>query len=75
LSDNLTSLHRSTQEQGVAYARTDIGGIYKLNADDTWTPLMDWVGDANWDVWGVDALALDPSDAKKLYLATGRSNI
>jgi xyloglucan-specific exo-beta-1,4-glucanase len=61
----------STKEQGVAYARTDIGGIYKLNADDTWTPLTDWVENANWGDWGVDALALDPSDAKQLYLATG----
>lgn len=61
----------STKEQGVAYARTDIGGIYKLNADDTWTPLTDWVGNANWGDWSTDALALDPSDAKKLYLATG----
>ena len=28
--------------QGLAYARTDIGGAYKLNSDDTWTPLTDW---------------------------------
>lgn len=65
---------RSTKEQGVAYARTDIGGIYKLNVDDTWTPLTDWVGNDDWDDWGADALALDPSDAKKLYLATGEDN-
>jgi xyloglucan-specific exo-beta-1,4-glucanase len=61
----------SSSEQGVAYARTDIGGIYKLNADDTWTPLTDWVDNANWGAWGADAIALDPTDATKLYLATG----
>ena len=27
--------------EGVAYARTDIGGLYKLNSDDSWTPLTD----------------------------------
>ena len=48
-----------------------MGGIYKLNADDTWTALTDWAGNDNWDVWGSDALALDPSDAEKLYVATG----
>lgn len=26
---------------GVAYARTDIGGLYRLNADDSWTALTD----------------------------------
>lgn len=30
--------------KGVAFARTDIGGLYKLNSDDSWTPLMDAIG-------------------------------
>lgn len=36
--------------KGVAYARTDIGGPYRLNADDTWTPLLDSVNNSNWYV-------------------------
>ncbi|KAJ8516654.1 hypothetical protein ONZ45_g6075 [Pleurotus djamor] len=60
------------KQQGLAYARTDIGGAYRLNpADDTWIPLLDWVGDADWNKWGVDALATDPVDPNRLYLATG----
>lgn len=36
-------------EAGVAYARTDIGGIYRLNDDDSWTPITDGIADAkNW---------------------------
>lgn len=27
--------------KGVAYARTDIGGLYRLNSDDSWTPVTD----------------------------------
>ncbi|KAJ7655091.1 hypothetical protein DFH06DRAFT_1413528 [Mycena polygramma] len=75
--------------QGVAYARTDIGGAYKLNAanglvsltrsffpssiyvPDTWTPLLDFANDATWNYWGVAALATDPVQTNRLYLATG----
>lgn len=35
-------------EKGVAYARTDIGGAYKLNSDDTWTPLTDFATGTDW---------------------------
>lgn len=35
--------------KGVAYARTDIGGLYRLNSDDSWTPVTDTLAtDANW---------------------------
>lgn len=34
---------------GVAYARTDIGGLYKLNGDDSWTALTDELAtDSQW---------------------------
>jgi xyloglucan-specific exo-beta-1,4-glucanase len=62
--------HRKTK--GVAYARTDIGGLYRLNSDDSWTPVTDSIADhANWGKWGVDAVALDPQDANKVYAAVG----
>ena len=55
-------------EKGLAYARTDIGGAYRLNPDDTWTPLLDFVDDSRWGMWGVDALTTDPVDPDRLYL-------
>ncbi|KAL1846867.1 Xyloglucanase [Diaporthe australafricana] len=70
----VASIQFHPTEQGVAFARTDIGGLYRLNEDDSWTPVTDANGfadDDNWNRWGVDALALDPSDANKVYIATG----
>ncbi|KAF8854623.1 putative endoglucanase [Acephala macrosclerotiorum] len=57
--------------KGLAYARADIGGAYRLNSDDSWTPLLDSVNSSNWHNWGVDALATDPVDTGRLYLAVG----
>ncbi|EAW13711.1 putative endoglucanase [Aspergillus clavatus NRRL 1] len=58
-------------EKGLAYARTDIGGAYRLNADDSWTPLQDYAANSDWHDWGVDALATDPVDPARVYLAVG----
>ncbi|TFK23176.1 CEL6 protein, partial [Coprinopsis marcescibilis] len=57
--------------QGLAYARTDIGGAYRLNEDHTWTPLLDFVDNSRWNWWGIDGLATDPVEPDRLYLATG----
>ncbi|KAK4072943.1 CAZyme family GH74 [Trichoderma aggressivum f. europaeum] len=58
--------------KGVAYARTDIGGLYRLNSDDSWTPITDGIAnDAGWHNWGIDAVALDPQNDQKIYAAVG----
>ncbi|KAI5866029.1 glycoside hydrolase family 74 protein [Durotheca rogersii] len=59
--------------KGVAYARTDIGGLYRLNAnDDSWTPVTDTIADHdNWHNWGIDAVALDPQNPNAVYAAVG----
>ncbi|KAF3909261.1 hypothetical protein ABW20_dc0105982 [Dactylellina cionopaga] len=56
---------------GIAYARTDIGGAYRLNADDTWTPLLDWVDSSNSNYMGVDGIATDPIDTNRVVMAVG----
>ncbi|ROO61620.1 cellulose binding domain-containing protein [Micromonospora sp. Llam0] len=59
-------------ERDLFYARTDIGGAYRWNqADQSWIPLLDWVG---WDRWGwngVLSLATDPVQTNRLYAAVG----
>ncbi|KAG8823462.1 hypothetical protein FRC19_003786 [Serendipita sp. 401] len=59
-------------QKGLCYLRTDIGGLYRLNtADDSWIPLTDHVGDANWHDWGIDAVATDPVQPNNVYVAVG----
>jgi xyloglucan-specific exo-beta-1,4-glucanase len=57
--------------EGLAYARADIGGVYKLNQDDGWTPIQDYVNDTLWHEWGVDAIATDPIEPQNLYVLAG----
>lgn len=55
-------------QRGLVYARTDIGGAYRMNLNGSWAPLLDWVDNAHWNYWGCDALATDPVDPARLYL-------
>jgi photosystem II stability/assembly factor-like uncharacterized protein len=58
-------------EKGLVYARTDVGGAYRLDAaGKAWIPLTDQLGrDSNF--FGIESLAADPVDANKVYLAAG----
>jgi xyloglucan-specific exo-beta-1,4-glucanase len=59
-------------EKDLIYARTDIGGAYRWNpSDSSWIPLTDFVGYTDWNKNGVDALATDPVDPDRVYMATG----
>ncbi|MFI9614273.1 1,4-beta-glucanase [Streptomyces sp. NPDC052023] len=57
---------------GLAYARTDIGGAYRW--DDRaarWTPLTDHLGWDDWNLLGVEAIAVDTAHPDRVYLALG----
>jgi photosystem II stability/assembly factor-like uncharacterized protein len=56
----------------VLYARTDIGGAYRRDAKThRWEPILDWVPYVDLNLMGVESIAVDPSDANKVYLACG----
>lgn len=62
-------------ESGLAYARTDVGGAYRLdNATNRWVALNDDIGGLNneFQHLGVLSIGLDPSDPDRVYLATGQ---
>ncbi len=64
----------STCEEGVYYARTDVGGAYRWdNSEKKWKSLSYWVSDEDKGLLGIDGLAVDPNDASKLYLLAGTS--
>ncbi|MEU1488676.1 1,4-beta-glucanase [Streptomyces sp. NPDC005775] len=58
--------------RGLAYARTDIGGAYRWDGREArWTPLTDHLGWDDWNLLGIEALAVDPAHPGRLYLACG----
>jgi hypothetical protein len=60
------------QVKGLAYARTDIGGAYRWDASTArWVALTDHLGWDDWNLLGVEAIALDPSNSSRVYLALG----
>jgi hypothetical protein len=59
-------------QQGLMYARTDVGGAYRWDASQNrWLPLLDYLTRDDSSYMGVESLAIDPSDPNKLYLAVG----
>jgi xyloglucan-specific exo-beta-1,4-glucanase len=68
----ISSLALSRLDPGLVFARTDVGGAYRWQAETrVWTPLLDWVSESQTGFFGVESLALDPSDANRVYLLVG----
>lgn len=64
----------SKTEQGLFYARTDVGGAYRWDKNESrWVPLNDWVSQDQVGYLGVESLALDPKDSAKVYMLVGIS--
>ena len=64
----------STSEEGLYYARTDVGGAYRWDKEqEKWLSLSYWVTEENVGMMGIDGLAVDPDEPNKLYLIAGTS--
>jgi len=68
----VTAVIPSRSEPNVAYARTDVGGAYRWDGkSQRWTALLDWVGEDQTGLLGIDALAIDPHNAANVWLLAG----
>ncbi|MGI4791948.1 MAG: WD40/YVTN/BNR-like repeat-containing protein [Janthinobacterium lividum] len=62
----------SPKQRGLIYARTDIGGAYRWDmTTNQWVPLTDWIGQDNANLLGIESIGVDPTDARRVYLAVG----
>ncbi len=62
----------SPAREGLAFARTDIGGAYRWDkAAKRWIPLNDWAGGRDGNLLGCESIGVDPTDADRFYLALG----
>jgi xyloglucan-specific exo-beta-1,4-glucanase len=60
----------SPVEPGLAYLRTDIGGIYRYEQNQQrWIALQDGMAEGNY--FGVESVAPDPGNAQVVYAAVG----
>jgi len=68
----VTGIIFSSAEPGLVYARTDIGGAYRLDKEkEIWIPITDFLGRDEADSMGIESLALDPTNPDLVYMATG----
>jgi photosystem II stability/assembly factor-like uncharacterized protein len=68
----VTGIVWSTAERDIVYARTDIGGAYRLDrASGTWIPLLDAIGKKDVNYMGVESIATHPTDGSRVLLAVG----
>lgn len=59
-------------EQGLAYMRTDMGGAYRWNSSNqSWEVMTDMFGSKDWNMNGIESIALDPQNPNLVYLAAG----
>ncbi|WP_224997322.1 T9SS type A sorting domain-containing protein [Cesiribacter sp. SM1] len=64
----------SKTEEGLMYARTDVGGAYRWDADNRrWIPLLDWVSADETGYLGVESLAIDEKNPGRVYMLVGIS--
>jgi xyloglucan-specific exo-beta-1,4-glucanase len=70
----VSGLVTSKTERNVVFARTDVGGAYRWDAQaGRWQPMTDWIAESELGLLGVESLAVDPRNAANVYMLAGTS--
>ena len=65
-------LYYNKAEQGLLYARTDIGGFYRMDKEtQRWKPLTDQFDNNDYTYYGIDGCAVDEKEPSKVYILAG----
>lgn len=67
----VTGMEYNPTEEGLVYARTDIGGLYRRQKDGNWVALTDFLGSDDWNYIGIESMATDPVEPNRVYFAGG----
>ena len=68
----ITGIVYNPTEEGLAYARTDIGGAYRFDkTKDKWVAITDHLGAEKWNLIGIESIATDPVEPNRVYAACG----
>lgn len=68
----ITGIIYNPGEEGLAYARTDIGGAYRFDKQqDKWVAITDHFGGDQWNLIGIESIAADPKEPNRVYAACG----
>lgn len=64
----------SKTKPNVIYARTDVGGAYRWDeASQSWKCITDFLTSGYNGLYGIEAIALDPQHAERIYMLAGTS--
>lgn len=72
---NVPGLVLSPKVPDLAYIRTDVGGSYRWdNKAQQWVALQDFIAPAEWNLYGAESIAVDPSDpqGRLIYVSAGK---
>lgn len=68
----ITGIEVHPKNRNLVYARTDVGGSYRWNAQsDSWTPLNEDIPFDSRGMYGIESMALDPNNQNVVYAAVG----
>lgn len=71
-----SGLYYNKAEEGLVYARTDIGGAYRMDKEtNRWIPLTDQFNNDDYTYYGIDGLVTDEKEPNRVYLLAGMYNM